>query len=153
MTEFFDNPNFITYVRLLGELHCLIRQGRDEGPEGELLRDHMDAPGERLSQRERVAVKGIAADFYSLAESRDVSPADGAPGEDLVRAAVRERESRRFLEALELARQCKGLLSPARLAELRGTIWQAAKEPKIAQMFFDSAAQLERQPLAIKAQP
>jgi hypothetical protein len=119
---FVDNPVVVSYVRLLGELHRLIQQGRDEGPEGDDLRDRMDAPGERLSREELVAVKGIAADFYSLAETRDVLPADAARADDLVRAVARERESRRFPAALELARQCEGVLPAARLAEVRATI-------------------------------
>lgn len=133
----FDNPDFISYVRLLGELHRLIQRGRDEGPEGDDLRDRMDAPGERLSREELTAVKGIAADFYSLAEAGDVLPADGARAEALVEAVARARESRQFPETLELARQCEGMLSPARLAEVRAAIWQAANEPEIAQMFFE----------------
>ncbi|HET6883729.1 MAG TPA: hypothetical protein VFI31_26480 [Pirellulales bacterium] len=150
---FFDNPDFISYVRLLGELHRLIQQGRDEGPEGDDLRDRMDAPGERLSREEVVAAKGIAADFYSLVETRDLLPADAPHPDDLVRAVARERESRRFLEALELARRCESVLPPARLAELRATIWQAANEPRIAQMFFEGAARLSRQPLSLKTEP
>lgn len=112
----------------------------------------MDAPGERLSREELEAVKGIAADFYSLAETRDVLPADAERAEELVRPVARERESRRFAEALELARQCEGVLPPARLAEVRATIWQAANEPKIAQMFFEGAARLKRRPLSLKTE-
>lgn len=100
---FFDNPDFVSCVRLLGELHRLIQQGRDEGPEGDELRDRMDAPGERLSREELEAAKGIAADFHSLAENRDVLPADAERAEERVRPVTRERESRRFAEALELA--------------------------------------------------
>jgi enoyl-CoA hydratase/carnithine racemase len=149
---FFDNPDFVSYVRLLGELHRLIQQGRDEEPEGDDLRDRMDAPGERLSREELAAVKGIAADFYSLAETRDVLPADAARAEDLVRAVARERESGRLPEALELARQCEGVLPPVRLAEVRAAIWQAANEPKIAQMFFEGAAHLQRRPHSLKTE-
>lgn len=147
---FFENPDFVNYVRLLGELHRLIQQGRDEGPEGEGIRDRMDAPGERLSPQEVAVVKGIAADFYSLAESRDLSHTDRPRGDQLVQAVYSAREAGRFLDALELARQSEDDLPPAQLAELRATIWQAANEPKIAQMFFEGAARLERQPLALK---
>lgn len=134
---FFDNPDFISYVRLLGNLHRLIQQGRDEGPEGDDLRDRMDAPGERLSREELVAVKGISADFFTLAEAGDILPADPARGEALVGSVARAGESRQFLEALELARQCEGVLSRAGLAEVRAAIWHAANEPEIAQMFFE----------------
>ncbi|HJT36618.1 MAG TPA: hypothetical protein VJ783_31635 [Pirellulales bacterium] len=150
---FFDNPDFVGYVRLLGELHRLIQLGRDEGPEGDNLRDRMDAPGERLSREELAAVKGIAADFYSLAETRDVLPSDAARAENLVRAVTRAREARRFAEALEHARQCEGVLPPARLAEVRASIWQAANEPEIAQMFFEGVAQLLQRPISLKTKP
>lgn len=129
-----------------------MREGRDEGPEGDDLRDRMDDPGERLSREELAAVKGIAADFYTLAESGDVLPAGTARAENLVRAIARERESRRFTQALELARQCEGILPPAPLAEVRATIWQAANETQIAEMFFEGAARLRRRPISPKPQ-
>lgn len=146
---FFENPDFVSYIRLLGELHQLIREGRDEGLAGEELRDRMDAPGERLSLPERTAVKEIAADFYSLTDSPGDVPPDCVPGEDLVRAVVAAYESRQVLEALQLVRHCEDVLPPARIAEMRAKTWQAANESTIARMFFNRAAQLDRHAFSV----
>src|SRR3954468_21024741 len=83
---FFNNPDFLQYVRLLSDLHQLIRGGTDETPEGEALRDRMDDPGSRLSSDEIVAVNGISADFYSLAAS---STGPVLPRTDEVQADLR----------------------------------------------------------------
>jgi hypothetical protein len=62
--RYFDNPNFRTYIELLGQLHTLIRDNRDESREGDELRDRMDQPGSMLSDEEIAEAKVISADFY-----------------------------------------------------------------------------------------
>src|SRR5438477_122167 len=103
---FFNNPDFLQYVRLLSELHQLIREGMDETPEGEALRDRMDDPGSRLSSDDIVSVNGISADFYSLAASSTgpVLPQTDEVKADL-RSALDARDRRDFSRALELLRQ------------------------------------------------
>jgi hypothetical protein len=140
---FFENPDFVTYARLLWQSHELLREGRDEGPEGDELRDGMDAPGERLSRQEAEAVKGIAADFYSLIEFQSDLQTSPTRDDNLARAVLEARECGRFHDALELLRRRDSHLPPAHRAWLRGTIWRAAKEPSIAEAFFNRAAQLQ----------
>lgn len=65
--------DFMTYIRLSGRLHRMIRDGTDEGPEGEAIRDQMDGPGDRLTEDEVQAVKEISALLGSL--YRGPSPA------------------------------------------------------------------------------
>jgi hypothetical protein len=50
--KFFDNPDFVAYVRSLRDLHAAIRAGTDESEQGERIRDQMDDPGSRLSPDE-----------------------------------------------------------------------------------------------------
>jgi hypothetical protein len=66
--KFFNNPAFREYIFLLAELHRLIREGRDETPEGWAINDAMDGPGAQLSAEEVEAVGLLAADFYNLGE-------------------------------------------------------------------------------------
>src|SRR5262249_53450266 len=66
--RFFDNPDFLAYIRLLRDLHGAIREGNDESEEGERIRDQMDGPGSRLSADEVAGAQGISADFYSLTD-------------------------------------------------------------------------------------
>lgn len=66
--RFFDNPAFREYVFLLVELERLIREGRNEAPEGEAIYDEMDAPGDQLDDDELKAVKDFAADLTRLSE-------------------------------------------------------------------------------------
>jgi hypothetical protein len=75
--RFFDKPAFREYVRLLGELHRLIREGRDESPEGETLREAMDAPGELLDDEEVAEAFAISAELYRVSTS--TTDANGMP--------------------------------------------------------------------------
>lgn len=63
--RFFDKLNFRTYVRLLKQLHRLVRDGVDETAEGEELRERMDEPARDLSQEEFYCLKGISAEIKS----------------------------------------------------------------------------------------
>ena len=67
-SKYFDNPAFREYVFLLVELERLIREDRDESPEGDAIRDAMDAPGDRLGSEEVKAVSAFAADLTRLSE-------------------------------------------------------------------------------------
>jgi hypothetical protein len=141
---FFNNPHFLQYVRLLSELHQLIREGTDETPEGEALRDRLDDPGSRLSSDEIVSVNGISADFYSLAAS-SIEPALPQTEEakaDL-RSALDARDRRDFSRALELLRKRAAYINSAVLSYARGSIWGEAGEDQIAVQFFRHAAQLD----------
>lgn len=51
---------FALSIQLLLQLHALIDQDRDEGDEGDLLRDKMDGPWELLNDEERDLVKHVS---------------------------------------------------------------------------------------------
>ena len=64
----FTNPDFVNYAHLLYDLHVAIREGWDDTPEGEAVRERMDEAGSRLSREEITSLNGISADFYSLTD-------------------------------------------------------------------------------------
>src|SRR4051812_41978898 len=141
---FFDNPDFLQYVRLLSELHQLIREGMDETPEGEALRDRMDDPGGRLSSDEIVSVNAVSADFYSLAASSTdpvLTQTDEVKAD--LRSALDARDRKDFSRALDLLRKRAAYINPEVLSYVRGSIWGEAGEDQIAVWFFRHAAQLD----------
>jgi tetratricopeptide (TPR) repeat protein len=141
---FFRNSDFLEYARLLSELHRLIRQGTDESPEGEALRDRMDGSGSRLSSDEVASLNGISADFYSLAESSTESLTSQAPDVQAdLRAALEARDRRDFGRSLDLLRKRSAYINPAVLSYVRGSVWGEAGEDLIAVEFFQRAAELE----------
>jgi hypothetical protein len=142
-SQFFDNPDFLKYVRLLKVLHDAIRRGSDESEEGEGIREQMDDPGSQLSPAEISGVNGISADFYSLIDEppEAILPANAQVQEDL-RAASRARDSKDFNGALELLRRNARFIDPALLASRRGEVWSAAGEFEIARLFFERATAL-----------
>jgi hypothetical protein len=142
--QFFRNPDFMEYVRLLYGLHFAIKEGWDESEEGEALRERMDAPGSRLSGEEITGLHGISADFYSLADQppRQVLPITAEVMVDL-EAALQARKSNDFGQALELLRKQARHIPVAALAYLRGRVWMEAGEYPIATMFLQRASELE----------
>ncbi len=139
---FFDNPYFLAYVRLLSQLHQLIRRGADETDEGEELRERMDEPARDLSQEEIYCLKDISADFYTLSDP----PWQVQPGSPFAQQEWKElhkaREARDFVRALDLLRRNQAYLNAQTVAYERGNIWTAVGEKEIAEEFFQRAKEL-----------
>ncbi|MGH7192789.1 MAG: hypothetical protein ACREJM_04545 [Candidatus Saccharimonadales bacterium] len=140
---FFANPCFVQYIDLLRQVHGLIQAGTDESPEGDAIRDQMDMPGEALSSAEVIAIKGIAADFYSLGEPLTLAESSETQ-ESISRrhAATEACDAGRYHEALDLLRGCAANLAPAKLAYLRGSVWRAAGHEKVAALFFHRSSEI-----------
>src|SRR5581483_1103698 len=103
--RFFDNPHFRDYVRLLQQLHRLIREGVDETDEGEELRERMDEPARDLSRDEIYCLKGISADFYTLSDPPwQIQPSPPAESQEW-KEMQKAREARDFVRALHLLRK------------------------------------------------
>jgi hypothetical protein len=64
--KLFANPAFCEYIFLLVELERLIREGRNEGAEGEALYEEMDAPWDKLDDAERNAIRQFADDLTRM---------------------------------------------------------------------------------------
>ncbi len=111
--QFFENPDFAEYVRLLGRLHRLVRAHRDESDEGEALREQMDRPGEALSEEEIRAVKGIAADLASIGQENGIgSNRESAPPVQL-RDALDAIQRHDVVDALLILREHAHEIPPA----------------------------------------
>lgn len=142
-TKFFENPDFLKYVRLLNDLHTAIREGKDESTEGGNIRDQMDEPGSRLSPDEIAGVHGISADFYSVTDPLPTRILQRtADVNDDVAEALRARAAKDFNRALEILRRRAEYLEPAALAFQRGRTWMEAGEPTIATLFLERASEL-----------
>ncbi|HEY2154841.1 MAG TPA: hypothetical protein VGH33_04380, partial [Isosphaeraceae bacterium] len=83
------SPAYVQYVRGLHRLHALIREDRDDSPEGDAVRDSMDEPGYALSEAERERVGGLSEDLYSISDP----PAEPKP--------PNPQATRRLMEAAE----------------------------------------------------
>jgi len=142
--RFFNNPDFLNYVRLLWDLHAAIREGKDELEDGESIRERMDGPGSRLSPEEMDCVNGISADFYSLTEvpPRSTQPKTAELQADLA-AAANLRDSEDYPKALHILRSRSAFIAPAELAYQRGQIWKKAGEGGIASLFLRRAVELD----------
>ncbi|HTU89486.1 MAG TPA: hypothetical protein VMF69_05260 [Gemmataceae bacterium] len=140
--RFFDNPHFRTYVRLLQQLHRLIRDGVDETAEGEVLRERMDEPARDLSQEEIDCLNGISADFYTLGDPpRQIQPSSPTARQEW-NEMQKARESQDFVRALDLLRRNQTYHHAATVAYERGNIWSEAEEKEIAGEFFQRAKEL-----------
>lgn len=144
--RFFDNPHFLAYVRLLRQLHQLIREGVDETAEGEELRERMDEPARDLSQEEIDCLNGISADFYTLTDSPwQIQPGPPAASQEWIEMQ-KTREARDFVRALDLLRRNQAYHDAAVVACERGNIWSEAGENEIAVEFFQRVKELDRRP-------
>src|SRR5690348_14062241 len=134
--RFFDNPHFLAYVRLLRQLHQLIREGVDETAEGDELRERMDEPARDLSQEEIDCLNGISADFYTLSDP----PWQVQPSYPLAQQEWKEvqkaRAARDFVRALDLLRRNQVCYDASTVASERGKIWSEVGENEIAVEFF-----------------
>lgn len=140
--RFFDNPHFRTYVRLLQRLHQLIREGVDETPEGEELRERMDEPGRDLCQEEIYCVKGISADFYTLSDPPWQVQLGSPSVQQQWKEMQKAHEARDFVRALDLLRRSQAYRDAATVAYERGRIWSEVGENEIAVEFFQRAKEL-----------
>ncbi len=142
--QFFQNPDFVAYVRMLHQLHGAIREGWDETDKGEALRDRMDEPWHNFSGDEVASLSGISADLDSLSgpPASDIRTIAADAKADLD-SALEARKTGDFIGALEILRKHAGRIPAASLAYLRGQIWLEAGEYPIAAEFLQRASDLE----------
>lgn len=146
LQRFFDNQHFRAYVRLLHQLHQMIRAGTDETEEGEALRDRMDGPANYLSQEEIDCLNTISADFYTLSDPPWQIQLGPLLAHEELKEVLEARDARDFVKALDLLRKNQAYLDAASASSLRGSIWSQAGENEIAKDFFRRAKELEDDP-------
>src|SRR5438132_11477626 len=69
----FGSPSFKRVAKGLVELHRLIRDGKDDSPEAESVRDALDAPLNGLNRIEDERVQWLSEELYSVSQPPAVS--------------------------------------------------------------------------------
>src|SRR4051794_28149742 len=129
----FGSPSFKLVAKGLVALHRLIRDGKDDSPEAEAVRDALDAPLKALSRTEKERAQWLSEDLYSVSEA----PAATALKEMNLQAqqqlndALEARQSGEWDRALALLRRWRESISPTLLSYLRGAIWLEAGNPDV----------------------
>jgi len=128
------NAAFVETVCLLLELHVLFRDGRDESPEADLIRDAMDRHWYEMTEAEKKRLRQLSADLYTIGD-RKVEVFHADPWSDLGRA----RAAGDWMNVLFLLQEHPELCSPAARAKLRGEAWSELGVPEAANLFFQDA--------------
>src|SRR6266446_6505382 len=109
------SPSFRLVAKGLIELHGLIKDGKDDSAEAELVRDSLDAPLRALNSTEKDRAKWLSEDLYSISEPGPATSPKPITAE-AQRALNQAREARQNGEwdkALELLRRSAAYVLPA----------------------------------------
>jgi tetratricopeptide (TPR) repeat protein len=138
----FGSPSFNLVAKGLIALHRLIKEGKDESPEAEYIRDALDAPLSALNRTEKERAQWLSEDLYSVSE-----PVESTDSKEMTAQAQQElseafeaRMSRDWDRALMLLRRWREHIPPVLLCDFRGSIWLNAGHPEIAAVFFGYAS-------------
>lgn len=132
------------YERQLGELHALIRAGKQNSDEAEFIRDSMDAPWRLITPIERMHLRGLSHDLYSLSnEEVDLEfappPRDNEERAEFMRRVRVAHEGHQWDELLSFLRPLHQEFAPSMLAYIRGHCWREMGRHLPAAWFFDHA--------------
>ncbi len=142
MNRFVDNPDYVTYERLLIELHHLIGEGKGDDEEAEALRDQMDDPWYKLSPEEDDRLGGLSADLYMLQGDEVYEPYEGTR-EELITALGEALSRNDYENILSLLRKGTPFLRPAQVASLRGRCYAMLGHLETGLLFLRYAAEQE----------
>jgi tetratricopeptide (TPR) repeat protein len=139
----FSSPIFDFVANGLVELHRLIREGKDDSPEAESVRDALDGPLMSLSPTEKERAQMLSDDLYSISEPRASTSRNGmdAQAQQQFIEASEARRRREWDRSLGLLRNSKDSISPALLSYIRGSIWEEAGYPAVAAAFLGHASE------------
>lgn len=129
------------YQQLLIELHKLIAEQNDEGPQGDDVRDQMDLPWRRMTPDELYLVRGLSEDLYSITESpvSAATPAVESLDERLRQMLIGED----WLGALQFVREHAAGIPVGTAASMRGYCWAQLGLYAAAAEFFKHAIRLD----------
>jgi len=139
----FDSPSFKLVARGLVALHQLIKEGNDDSPEGEAVRDALDAPLKGLNRSEKERAQWLSEDLYSVSEPpAEITQKEMDPqAQQQLNEALEARQRREWDRSLALLRRWRDYISPALLSYLRGSIWMEAGNPGVAAVFYGHASE------------
>lgn len=125
-------------------LHRLGKDGKDDSPEAESVRDSLDVPLGALNRVEKQRAQWLSEDLYSVSEPPEVPTQKemNSQAQQQLNEAIEAKQSREWDRALALLRRWKDYIAPALLSYLRGSIWFEARFPEVAAMFFGHASEL-----------
>lgn len=136
-----SRDGFRRYIDLLGQLHRLMANGREDSAEADAVRDLMDKPWRYLDETMIARARGLSADLYTLdggpRRTRPPPPTDAS--RSVARQLVAAKEKGDHDEVLRLLREGAPYLAPGVVAYLRGSIWLNFGIPSIAVLFFGHA--------------
>lgn len=143
VTPLLGSDTFSLVVAGVLRLHELIRNGQDDSPEAESIRDTLDLPLRKLDRTEQARAQWLSEDLYSIGEtlSADHHPSAGSIGQQQLVKAIQAWGNQEWDLALALLRQNRDYIPHAVLSYFRGTIWLAAGHPNIAAVFFRHASE------------
>ena len=126
-------------VHLLMRLHELTRSGQEESEAADHIRENMESPWEAMSDEERMRIRGLSADLYSIGENRAASAQSDLDLEQSVEAACREK---RWSELLQHVRLNSSRIPSEYVALSRGIAWFNLGQPQVAIEFLREASRL-----------
>lgn len=139
----FGSSSFKLVAKGLVALHRLGKEGNDDSPQAESIRDAMDASWNALSKIEAERAQWLSEDLYSVSEPSEATTQKevSAQAQQQLNEALEARQSREWDRSLDLLRQWKEYILPAQLSYIRGSIWQQAGNADVAAMFYEHASE------------
>lgn len=137
------SSSFKLVARGLVALHRLIKDGKEDSPEAESIRDVLDAPLRSLNRAEKERAQWLSEDLYSVSEPTAVTAQKqmNFQAQQELNEAFEARQNHERDRALNLLRGLREYISPILLSYLRGSIWLEAGNPDIAAMFYGHASE------------
>jgi len=141
-SQFTDNPFYVQYEALLKDLHRLIAAGKGNEDETDAIRDEMDAPEQKLIQKEIMRLNGLSADLYMLQDDEVYEPYMGTR-EELIKVLSEALGRLEYEAILSLLRKGTPFLKPAQVAALRGRCYAMLGHLETGLLFMRYAAEHE----------
>ena len=141
----FGSPAFQLVAKDLIALHRLIRDGNEDSPEAESIRDALDPLLQGLNRIEKERAQWLSEDLYSISEPASASSQKemNPQAQQQLTEAIEARHVRQWDRALTLLRRWRDHISPALLSYLRGSIWLEAGNFNVATVFFGHAMEID----------
>lgn len=137
-----------TYADLLVDLHLLMARNEDEGSVGDVLRDQMDSPWQRMTPEEIRMVRDLSIDLYGITDP-PAALINSLPRE--IDAQIsRALKSESWVWTLQIVRENADRIPRHIASFLRGYCWSRLGLHKAAAEFFRHAIELQPEQLGYR---
>jgi len=138
----FGSASFQLVAKGLVALHVLGKEGKDDSPEAESVRDSLDLPLAALNRIEKERAQWLSEDLYSVSEPSSAIQKEMNPqAQQQLSEAIEAQLKGEWDRALGLLRRWREYIAPPLLSYRRGSIWLGAGIPEIATMFYGHATE------------